>query len=348
MDGLYLVGEPIFKVPCREEYYAPVSTTALCREVLKETEDKNKVIDKLREEYLAIIWSLVDMDINFRIIYAHEKEIDQRTFGVCASYMKCRFASFSEGFFPPYVAYPRDFSVVLPGMLLVNYKVGELKIKEKDGCRIVGSPYGDGGRVLFSKDTVLVSERLVGKDDRSRAAESGDLEKIREEGIKVGMIPCPLVQIFLASGETDRLFFNDHLDRIACLIEGRDGNLHLVIDPNLFTANWKGENGIFWTPRSPEETLEVIKKVCNPLGIEVHCLKKLRVPYALNLIQFPDGQILMTGGDDFAAETIKGIVGWDMVFKTPVPIRFFPVFCYAGIHCLVSEAPLPLLKKIPS
>ena len=97
-----------------------------------------------------------------------------------------------------------------------------------------------------------------------------------------------------------------------------------------------------------KETIEKIKLICQPLGIEVHHPKKMEVPYALNLIQFPDNRVLMTGGDESVAELINEIVGEENVFKTPTPIRYFPVWLYAGIRCLVSEAPEPLFKPVAS
>lgn len=346
MEPLYLLGEPICKPGHREKHFAPVSQAELCLEVLRETQDFDTVAAKLREEYLAIAWSLTEMGIDFRIIHAHQNQIDKQVLGVCIQKLGCRGADFSEKYFPPSVIYPRDFAIVLPGVILVNSQVTQLFIKEKDNYKIIPSPYGEGGRVLTSDRTILVSERLCTEEGKSRPAKSRDLEKVTNAGIKVGLLPPPVTQILTSSGFTNRSCFNDHLDRVACLISGRNSTLHLVVDPKIYTAKWRGGKDIPWTPIRPEETLERLKSICEPLGIAVHKPKSLRVPYSLNLLQFPDGRVLMTEGDENVAEVISRIVGEEKLFKTPTPIRFYPVWDYAGIRCLVSEAPLPLFKQL--
>jgi len=349
MEEFYLVGEPIFNPTPRKEFCAPVSQVDLCLEVLRETQDENEIIDRLREEFLAIILSLKQMGIDFRIVYAHEDKVDMKAIGICIQALGCRLAGFSEDYFPPYIIYPRDFATVLPGLILVNSKAGELKVSQKGGYKILSSPFGEGGRVLTSQKTMLVSERLVEEESHSRPVGSQDLKEIIQEGINVGTFPFPLAQMFSASKRTNRASINDHIDRVACLIQGRDKGLHLVVDPLIETAVWRGKNrDSLWTLRTPGETREKITGSCKPFGINVHYPKALKVPYSLNLIQFRDGRILMTGGDDEVEGLITEIVGEDKIFKTPIPIRFFPVWSYAGIRCLVSEAPVPLFKHINS
>lgn len=348
MLPFYLVGEPwLFGVVDKREFYAPISQVALCRRVLKEVEDRSFVLQKLREEYLAIIWTLNRMKIEFRIIYSHEDEIDKEVIATCVNALGCRLVGFPPTYFPPGIVYPRDFATVLPGLVLVNSNMVKVMVGQKEGCRILSSPYGEGGRTLFCNNTMLVCERLVLEDRQSVDAEkNGAIDEIRKMDIRIGLLPPPLARSFSASEDDDKAFFNDHLDRVACLIKGANGKLHLVVDPKLCTADWRSAQGTPWTPRLTTETMQRVKQICEPLGIEVHSPKDMRIPYALNLIQFEDGRVLMTDGDESVAEVISEIVGGKNVFKTPTPIRFFPAWCYAGIRCLVNEAPVVLFKSI--
>lgn len=84
--------------------------------------------------------------------------------------------------------------------------------------------------------------------------------------------------------------------------------------------------------------------ICQQLGIKLCYPEKMEVPYALNLFQSKNGRILMTGGDDSTYHTITEIVGEEMVTKTEVPIRLYPIFNNAGIGCLINEFPSTLLK----
>ena len=98
MDQWYLVGEPLFKAfPSifREEYFAPASQINLCRKVLRETQDAYLVLDRLRNEYLAIITALKEMRIDFRIVFCHEKEIDRDLIGICVM-LGCRLVAFPK------------------------------------------------------------------------------------------------------------------------------------------------------------------------------------------------------------------------------------------------------------
>jgi hypothetical protein len=88
----------------------------------------------------------------------------------------------------------------------------------------------------------------------------------------------------------------------------------------------------------------MLARVCDPLEISVKPVST-RVPYALNLEQFPDGRVLMTSGDDEAAEAVERVVGAGMVTVTEVPIRYYPVFRYSGIRCIMTETP-PIFNRV--
>ena len=344
MKPFYLVGEPMFDPRPKEEYFAPVGQAELCLKVLQETQDFNEVLARLREEYTAIIWMLKQMGIEFRILYAHGDLVDEQTLDVCMETFQCKLVGLPAEFFPPSIVYPRDFSVLLGKTLLVNSEVGEILVGEKGGYKIIASPYGEGGRVLHARDVVLVSERMVG-DKGSRPADPNELSEITGTGMRVGLLPPPMVQMFTRDGVQSQIQFNDHVDRVGCLISGKDGGLHHVVDPQIHTIDWKGTQAIPWVAVKPRETLEKLERICEPLKVTVHRPRRMLVPYSLNLLQIADGRVLMTGGDEPVAEVVSEIVGEENVFQTPIPIRFLPTWAYAGIRCIVTEAPLPILVR---
>jgi len=344
MEPLYLLGEPIFDVRTDgKRFQAPAGQIKLCEEIFAEEEDPDAVKGKLREEYLAIVHSLVVMGIDFRIIYAHKDMIDERVLSACVNGLGCRLAGFSEEFFGPSIVYPRDFCTVLPGVVLVNSKVVSLTSDEKDGYALISSPFGEGGRVLNSGKTMLVSERVVEENTQSRFVRDEELEQLSDLGIRSARLPCPIGGV-VAGGDKNRFFSSDHVDRVGALIFDRQGNLHLTVDPVIITAKWNGRNGKPWDLVMPADTIKWLKRICDPMEIEVHTPKSMKVPYAFNLMQFYDGRVLMTSGDDDAAELISDIVGGENVHLTPAPIRYHPVWVFAGIRCMMVEAPMPLLK----
>lgn len=343
---MYLVGEPALKPHLREEFYAPAGQALLCQAVLRETADEAQIIEKLRHEYLAVVLALRRMGVDFRIIHAHPDEMDGQTLGVCVAAMHCKLAGFTRDYFPGWVAYPRDFCTVLSQTILFNHVAVQLKGSERGGYRTIGSPYGEGGRILVRGRVALVGERIVEREQSSRWTTDADLQPLVDEGLAVAKLPLPVVSIYTAAEVTDRTFGNDHLDRIGCLLEDRRAQLHLVVDPCFIAQRWLGQPGHLWEPMFPEVILPLLRDRCQPLGITVHVPSELRVPYALNLLQFPDRRVLMTTGDAALEALVRDIVGRGFVETTEIPIRYFPVYKYAGIRCLVSEAPLPVLLKV--
>lgn len=348
MADWYLVGEPLFGKEFQESYFAPIGQVDLAYQILSKIKDGEEAVARLREEYLAIVYTLKQMGINFRIICAHQDQVDQNVLSVCIEMLGCRLSGFPPEFFPPAVIYPRDFATVLPNIVLVNSQMAEVQVGEKEGYKIISSPYGEGGRVLPHQKTMLVGEKLIiGIEWGHNIDPQEEIEKVRELGIKIGIIPLPVCQIFSKRGKEEKFISNDHLDRVGCLLEGKDNGLYLVLDPLICTADYsQGGSEFPWVPRLPWESMDIIKRECAPLEINVRCPRRIEVPYSLNLIQFPDRRVLMTAGDDSVAETIAGIVGEENVNKTPIPIELFPVWCYAGIRCLVNETPEVLFKKV--
>lgn len=340
MEQWYLVGEPLLDPKFRENYLAPIGQVDICLKILKEVKSEEQALQILREEYLAIVYALREMGINFRIIYAHKDNIDLKTLGACVKLLGCRLVGFPPGFIPQAVIYPRDLFTVFPNFVLVNSEIVEVLTDAKGDYHIISSLYGEGGRVLASQRTILVPEGLNLKEGCT--IQTTGLDELEKLGIKTGLLPMPLAQSFSAQGREDEIISYDHLDRTFALLEDQKNNLHLLVDPLICTTQWQNSS---WAPHYPQESLETIRKRCEPLMIEVHCPRQIKVPYSLNFLQFPDKRVLMTAGDDSVEELVADIVGRKNVFKTPTPIKLLPIFQYAGIRCLLNEAPAPLFKS---
>ena len=341
---MYLVGEPVFDVGQeRKTFLVPTGQMRLCLEVLKETRDVNKIHQQLATEYLAIIYGLKEMGVEFRIIYSHPDKIAMDVVEICAR-LECRFVQFQADFYPPSVVFPRDFSTILPGTLLVN-EYTRVLTSEKNGWKLIVSPWGEGGRVLVTNNHVAVPERICSYKKGSFAVDEKHLEPFRDAGMKVLFLPLPLMFEITATGEIQSIAFNDHLDLVAFMILDKNNNPHLIVDPNIRGRHATDKMVSKWKPLNPKETISVIQERATEASITFHVAPLLQVPYSLNLLQDDTGQILMTSGEEGLASLVGEIVGKDMVVRTPIPIRYFPAWAYAGIRCLVNEAPTPLLIK---
>ena len=104
----YMVGEPLFGTESRESFFAPVGQTDLAYEILRKIKNTDEVVDRLRKEYMAIVFALKRMGVNFRIIYAHGDKVDEKALYACVQVLRCRLIGFASDFFPPSVIYPRD------------------------------------------------------------------------------------------------------------------------------------------------------------------------------------------------------------------------------------------------
>ena len=280
---MYLVSEPAFnafQIP--KKYYAPAGQWKLCQQILRKTQDREVVLKDLSKEYLAIVSALYKMEIDFRIIYSHPDKVDKRLLEICALLFKCKLIEVNAS--QRLCAFPRDLFTILPGIILASSS------RTKG---VVSSPYGEGGRILTCKNIALVAERLLLENKKDSVKPRG-LQEIKKANIKIGILPNP-VCIKYSNNSSGKSFFNDHLDRVACLIQDRKGKPYLVLDPQISVADHNAES---WTALPPKESIKRIRSVCNPLGIKTCCPKKIEVPYSLNLLQFPDGRVLMTGKDN--------------------------------------------------
>lgn len=336
---MYLIGEPIFGVKWRSEFYAPIGQAFSCLKVLEESTTMDVVAQRMKQEYLAIVWAMHSMGLDFRLACRDIGKIDQRFVSTLHQAIGCKLAGF-PGHSGTTVQYPRDFCTVFHDekLLLVNPEGIDILRNSRNGWKIEKSIYGEGGRILPAKKTALVGDYLRSDAEHPpRKVSQSELEILHSAGISTATLPLLVSVNFGFGGVSDRISINDHLDRIGSLIWDQDGNLHLIIDPDLWTVDRLDE--IRWLAREPEESIALIREVCRIMNIALHIPTALAVPYSINLQQFGDGRVLMTSGEPELQEIVSGIVGRDNVVATEVPIRFFPVWSYAGIRCLVSDAP---------
>lgn len=119
-----------------------------------------------------------------------------------------------------------------------------------------------------------------------------------------------------------------------------------MVDPEVVTVGCVGSDPADWFLQEPSETLELVRDTFEPMGIKVHCPSQIRAPCSLNLVQFPDNRVLMTGGDSEVKEAVSNIVGSQNVFTTAAVIKFHPLLRRGGIRCLLGKIPEPFLVGV--
>lgn len=345
---MYLVGEPIFDTSPRAQFFAPVSQEDLCRAVLLETRDPAHISQSLVVEYLAIIDGLKRMGVEFRIAYAHPENTDRLALSLCVQELGCRLVELPSELSPQCTLFPRDFCMMLPGIMLLRDDVDAL-IPQPCEYVIYQSPLGEGGRVLFAGATLLASEGAWIDEDTLHVFSPADFTPLHKAGIATGLFPMPAACALTGDG-TMRIGlaqYNDHIDRVASLLEDPSGRLHLIVDPALISGSTRNDRFLRTSADfhllSSEQTIVLLKERCKQLGITLHVpAHPLRIPCSLNLLQVSDGRVLMTSGDEALTEIVSSIVGNRRVQTTAAPIRYLPVWQHAGIRCIVGDFPEPL------
>ncbi|MFZ2970140.1 MAG: hypothetical protein WA063_03270, partial [Minisyncoccia bacterium] len=302
-----------------KEFRAPAGQLNLCLKILQETDNVLEIQERLAEEYMAIVLALKEMDINFYITYSKSEMVYKKLLSVCKKRLRIKLMGLPANFPPHLASYPRDmFTILENGTILVSAGIGWAKTKERDNCQIISSPYGEGGRALACGDSIFVAERLL--DDNVPMA-MPRTEVLEQLGLRVGLFPLPIAGTLSRKMIESKFLLNDHLDRIACLIQGKAGKLYLVVDPGIYTGRITERS---WQPCEPKESLSKIRNICEKMGIELCCPDKIEVPYIFNLVQFPDGRILMSSGCNSAYKLIADIVGEEKITITEIPIRYLP------------------------
>jgi len=334
-----LLGEPLTGINFGEDQFSfPASQSAVYEKVIKESKSQEFVEAALREEYKAIICALKMMGIDFRIPLLYPGPADRSFLTLCEDEFGCQTMRL-DGFPNRIMAYPRDICTVVEQakLLLVSSRVAGGSQYRANGWNLIVSKYGEGGYVLGRGMTMIIGARLF-------EAPSEDIGLIEGAGVKIGMFP-PIVNVEYSRvrSVSTEMICNGHVDRVACLLQGMDEKMHLIVDPLLVSASSNPEG---WFLRKPSQTLDIIKDTFEPIGIKVHWPSKIEIPCSLNLVQFDSGLVLMTGGDRTVKRLVSSIVGEENVFDTAVPIKFLPAWKRAGIRCVIGKVPRSILMAV--
>lgn len=335
---MIVVGAPIFGNDPFESFRAPVGQQDLHWRVWNETRDHRELGVRLGTEYYAVLLTLKQMGVRFEIAWAHEDKILP---GLKEKLIEqgFRFVAMPDVDYEA-IAFPRDLAFCLGNFALFNTDMKlTIRLPARIGShQVISSPYGEGGRLLSRGRIGLVADRLYPSQTAYKSTgkppETQDLEKT---GIRVGFLPHHIMFEIDQRASVQGFIPDDHLDRTKALVEDRKGRLHLLVapgNPSGFRHPWKDP------AIGADEALELCRRTCGTLGIEVHVPKAISIPGVLNLHQFQDGRVIMTGGDDEVAAMVESLVGRKNVYQTPVPIALWPAQVHGGIRCLIGDLPI--------
>lgn len=333
-DHPYLLGTPYFDLNFKKDtrQFIPVGQYRPALAIFQNTRDKSAMKARLRSEYRSIVKALFALDIKFRIV---DLEKGDRYTGLWLRRRGCLSLQLPSDQVIHWQIFPRDMCVYMPKVnaLLVHSNLFSIPSKKFNGCVIIKTKWGEGGRVLLSGDRML-----LGCHPETRVQERKVISRLRDMGMKAAFIPHALFYGLSQRGNKAFLFHHSHIDLSASLIKGKDGGFHLIIDPYYQT-------GPLADPLSAKASLDLVRRNCAEIGVDVYVPRKpLRIPFATAMVQFEKGKVLTTGGDDELLETISDIVGSENIKTTDIPILQYPVFGGAGLHCLITENPLPILS----
>lgn len=332
---LTLLGTPAFHFPFGAESrpIAPLGQERRVQEILDSLSSEMMQARTLREEYLCVVEALQEAGITFRILCLERGDpgVRKRLAGQGIHGLLLPVAQPVS-----WVRFPRDLFVMAEKVraLLVNSRLFQLR-ERNTGYKILHSRWGEGGRVLLAGDRMLVSSVPDGRAE----AEGKVLRHLRELGMRIAVLPNAIFLELTPDGVPVTLFHEGHLDRSASLIRGRDGGYYLLCDRSYTT-------GLLDRPFSPDRSIDELRRACEPVEVEVRLPRARTLPYATSVVQFEDGRVLVSGGDESVVETLADLVGQESLIVTRLAIRHYPAVAAAGLHCLVTEMPHPLLRKL--
>ena len=348
-----VLGAPIFGNDPRMTIQVPLGQKEMVMELRRQDNDPATVGRLLATEYAEIMFALVDMGIKFSIALSHEHCIQPSLLEGMRE-LHLPITRFTENDSQA-TSYPRDFVTWVAGKLLLLPPYIKPPRMPK-GLQVMRSPYAIGGRVLQRRDVVLVNEFYDRLEDLSNTDDSNlaliyaqmqasgqeqfcsaPIQPFRQARLRIGLLPNAIIY-----GEVrgyGALGPDDHPDRVCGLLEDRQGQLHLIVDPQVYSGYVEDSPPLF----GPAETLENYRRTCDGLGIQLHVPSQMTVPAANCFWQAPDGKVLMTSGDLELAAIVASIVGDENLFVTSRPIQYMPAWCKAGIRCLIGEIPAWLL-----
>lgn len=332
----YLLGCPFFELNFKKDIrqFIPVGQYETASKVFRKTRDKKSMITHLKSEYKAIAKTLLELGITFLIV---DLERGDKKTGQWLRSKGCLSLVLPYEHIIHWQIFPRDMCVYIKEVnaLLVHSDLFAFPSTNLKGSQIIHTTWWEGGRLLLSRDRMLLGQL---PESKNKSKEARVISKLRDMGMKAAFLPHALFYGLSPIGRKVFVFHHSHIDLIGSLLKGKDGGFHLIIDPAYRT-------GPLIDPLNIQDSLDLVRKNCDKIEVEVHVPKKdLSVPLATAMVQFEDGGVLATKGDDEVRAIVDDIVGSENVHMTDIPIAHYPIFGGAGLHCLITESPEPLVS----
>lgn len=330
----YLLGTPCYRelgFSTREASIIPVGQLEQARLVSQKTGSEKVLIAQLKKEYLGIMQALEQLNVEYQILNIPLADPDLQV-----QILKLKVMNLELYCDAPncWYMYPRDMFVYLEKAAILLVHSDLFQLKKRKNSHIRHSLWAEGGRVVFSGRKMLIGSHPETPDE---ILEKETINLLEKRGMQTGVIPYPLAyRITPDYGKTAALFYDTHIDRVASLLTNRDGGYHLILDPGYRT-------GPLLNPWSAKESVDRVRRVCDDMEIRLHLPGSLTVPYAASVMQFNSRQILCTAGDEEILKICNLVAGPENVAQTGVQLCHYPVFVFAGLHCLITERPEPLI-----
>jgi len=318
----------------------------LYRSIWNCTQDEIEVKTHLGEEYFAIAQTLSQMGKTIPILYSDIlaespvlKAIEyMKRFGFSRADLSSLYDVDIRTF-----SYPRDIVTMLPnGHTYIDSEMSGFAL-QTDVMSMQGevsvSPIGQGGRILCWDEYVLMGQMFCLNDGFCPVRSNSFL--LTEDTKKIE-VPNTVIFEDYGFGGLRGIGVDDHMDRSTNRLIDKKGKCHLITDSCVFS----GYQFPFVSPRfTPKETIAEYQRICDQNEVIFHPAPPTIVPMAIGFHQFQDGTVIMTSGDDELSWLVADIIGSENLFLTPIPIIHTPVWCKAGIRCLIGELPEWMFNK---
>lgn len=320
---IMLFSEPVFQFNPNDAIELLRYTVPLGTENWLNGQQRERQFDpeSYKKEYLSIVDALAEMRVPFRIIIAHRNLADLNFFMALNSYYGIRGFGIDQQI--PDTVFPRDMLVDFDGTVFVNpnANVDFPTLNTRD------SVLGEGGRVLKLGKKVLLPDPAPNAESRNQILNhAGKLSK----RFQVGFIPYPVALNIHPKFGVESAFTQSHIDRVAAFLRGGDGKDYLFME----SAYADSETPAMGSYRTR------IEETCGKLDITPVVVDQTdeSIPGRMNMVQFADNSVLMTGGDPALQRIIEDVVGNNKVTATDVPIINYPLFRRGGIRCMTLFA----------